>query len=763
MPLRPKTTLLTLGLTAALGIGAVLGMPLWQGYADRRADAARTAAGAALLVGEHARQTLAPADLLARQTRERIAELGLERFVTAPEEWQNTRRLAESLPSVAGIVVLDADGLLVFATSAFPAVVLDLANRPYFPEHRAGAAMVIGPPDALRPWDHAVVTVSHRLEDADGGFAGVVLAAVPVNHLRTVYATPAGQTAVTIALVRDDGVAVLREPETGAAIEPARLAALVDAALTGGGPDGAPEVVSPADGVRRFVAGRRIEGLPLVAVAGVAVSDALAPWRQQVHRSAWLFAGALAGFGLLTAAGWRGITAERDAREHADRAAAFTHTVLDALSTRVAILNADGGIIAANRAWCRFADRLGAPGAAWQPGGNLLALCEVAAGTGWESARSAADGIRAVIAGERDDYVLDHPGPAPEGVRWFNLRVQRAAVADHGSVLAVVSLEDISHVVQTREALLKSQDQVRRSEALYRTIAAGIPNGAVAVFDGDLRFRFADGRGLADLGLEPARIVGRTVGELFGADPGAVLEPLLRSALAGEPGEAEMVYRDRIHRLFAIPLPDAGQTGNAGLLLTQDITRLRRAQQAMESLNHRLAELSATDGLLGIANRRRFDTVLDSEWRRAARTGDPVGLLMVDVDFFKVYNDAYGHLEGDRCLKAIAAAVSAAATRPADLVARYGGEEIAVILPGTGISGARRVAGRIHENIRRLAHPFADSPLGNHVTVSIGAASLIPDNGTPAEALVAAADRALYLAKASGRNRTVEETGAVAA
>ncbi|MGQ9370841.1 diguanylate cyclase domain-containing protein [Azospirillum sp. ST 5-10] len=765
MPLRPKTTLLALGLAATLGVGVLLALDARRGYDAVLRDAARTAGHAALLAEEHALRVLAPADLLVRQTVERVAELGLQRFATSEEEWRRTHRLADALPTVTGVAVIDADGLAVFSTAAFPAVIRDVADRPAVLAHRAGAPLFVGAPEESRAPDGPAVTVSRPLAAAGGGFAGAAVADVAVDQFRAFYRAAADRTPMVIALVRGDGALIVREPAATRVVDPDRLSGQVAAALAAGRNEGLLEAVSPVDGVRRLFAFRGIAGLPLVVVAGIAVDDVLAAWWPEIWRNALLFAGALAGIGLLTAAGLRGMAAETAAHGRVAQDNAFTHDVLDALSTRLAILDAGGNIVATNRAW-RTDSAATSAGAALRDGGNYLAACDSAGGTGSESARAAAEGIRAVIAGERTEYVLDHPAPTAAGMRWHNMRVRRlnAPAADApGQGLVVVSLDDVTHVVEAREALLKSQEEVRRSEALYRTIAANLPNGAVAVFDRDLRFRFADGRGLADIGLEPARIVGRTVGELFDAAACRVLEPLCRDVLSGVQGEGEVAVHDRAYRLFAIPLPDPEDPGGAGLLLMQDITRLRRAQEAMEALNHRLAELSATDGLLGIANRRRFDTVLETEWRRAARTGDPLGMLMVDVDFFKAFNDAYGHLEGDRCLKAIADAVASAATRPADLVARYGGEEIAVILPGTGIAGARRVAQRIHENIRRLNRPFAASPTGDHVTVSIGAAALVPDNGTAAEALVAAADRALYLAKAGGRNRTVEEDGPVAA
>lgn len=188
---------------------------------------------------------------------------------------------------------------------------------------------------------------------------------------------------------------------------------------------------------------------------------------------------------------------------------------------------------------------------------------------------------------------------------------------------------------------------------------------------------------------------------------------------------------------------------------------LAGANTALTELNQRLEALSNIDGLLGIANRRHFDTRLDAEWRRSLREQYPLSLLMIDVDHFKRYNDHYGHPAGDLCLQALARAVGAppALKRPADLLARYGGEELVVLLPDTPEAGAMAVAGEIQRAVARLQLPHADSPVAAVVTVSIGVATQAPKAGCAAAELLAAADSALYCAKAAGRNRFVAHSG----
>ncbi|MCX7150687.1 MAG: bacteriohemerythrin [Rhodocyclales bacterium] len=182
-------------------------------------------------------------------------------------------------------------------------------------------------------------------------------------------------------------------------------------------------------------------------------------------------------------------------------------------------------------------------------------------------------------------------------------------------------------------------------------------------------------------------------------------------------------------------------------------SELAQANQALTGLNHRLEALSNSDGLLGIANRRYFDARLDEEWRRAVREHQSLSLLMIDVDYFKRYNDTYGHQEGDRCLQSVVQAALSAFKRPGDLLARYGGEELVVILPNTELNGAILVAQAIQHELAALHIPHADSAVADVVTVSIGAATMRPDQQKTSAMLVAVADRGLYSAKESGRNR----------
>lgn len=182
------------------------------------------------------------------------------------------------------------------------------------------------------------------------------------------------------------------------------------------------------------------------------------------------------------------------------------------------------------------------------------------------------------------------------------------------------------------------------------------------------------------------------------------------------------------------------------------LTRIKK-QLAQRTQRRYLEALSVTDGLTQIANRRYLDEFLCAEWRRAQREGGNIGLMMVDIDHFKRFNDHYGHPEGDRCLTLVAQCLRNAVQRPRDLVARYGGEEFVLVLPSLQFDGMAVVARRLQNAVSQLAIPHAASPVSTHVTVSIGLAWCEPQADEHWSLLLAAADEALYTAKASGRDQ----------
>jgi diguanylate cyclase (GGDEF)-like protein/PAS domain S-box-containing protein len=189
-----------------------------------------------------------------------------------------------------------------------------------------------------------------------------------------------------------------------------------------------------------------------------------------------------------------------------------------------------------------------------------------------------------------------------------------------------------------------------------------------------------------------------------------------------------------------------------------DISERKKAEQDLMRLHAELEALAVRDALTGVWNRRRFDSILDIEWASARRAGQALSLIVLDVDFFKQYNDRYGHGAGDACLRNVAKAMELAATRPRDMVARIGGEEFAMILPETDADAARKIAERCLRLIGDLQVPHEGSAIGSHVTASLGVGTVTPSAEMKPARFTEAVDKALYKAKQNGRNR-VEEAG----
>ncbi len=192
--------------------------------------------------------------------------------------------------------------------------------------------------------------------------------------------------------------------------------------------------------------------------------------------------------------------------------------------------------------------------------------------------------------------------------------------------------------------------------------------------------------------------------------------------------------------------------------ISETIRTEREIQKVNEKVNEKLKILSVIDGLTQIPNRRRFDEYLELEWKRHYRVKDNISVVLCDIDFFKLYNDNYGHQAGDDCLKKVARAIKNCATRATDLTARYGGEEFVIILPSTDEEGAMAVSEKVRTNVMNLKIDHEKSKVCDHITLSLGVATLFPDNKNSADDLVSMADQALYEAKKNGRNQSSDKS-----
>jgi two-component system chemotaxis family response regulator WspR len=216
------------------------------------------------------------------------------------------------------------------------------------------------------------------------------------------------------------------------------------------------------------------------------------------------------------------------------------------------------------------------------------------------------------------------------------------------------------------------------------------------------------------------------------------------------PEKVELLARIRAHAKSYLAQKERDQAFKA---MSKMQEQLEIMNKELARSNQELQRLSSLDGLTGVANRRQFDDTLEQEWQRALRTNMPLSLIFADIDFFKRYNDHYGHQAGDDTLKRVAYTLARTVHRPADLVSRYGGEEFVMVLPDTTLDGAIAVADKVLNSVRALNIPHENTEGNDRITLSIGVATLNPGDKDTAEKLVEAADKALYRAKGAGRDR----------
>ena len=296
--------------------------------------------------------------------------------------------------------------------------------------------------------------------------------------------------------------------------------------------------------------------------------------------------------------------------------------------------------------------------------------------------------------------------------------------------------------------------QLATSEAHHRLLA-DTATDVIVRLDPDFRHAYVSPSCQEVLGCLPGELIGRPLSDAAAAEDWPLVEAELVAPLAAGQVCARVTYRARWTQAAVAWIESSGRRladGTGYVLVSRDVSARKVLEEQLEDANRRLRVLVRQDGLTGLGNRRHFDDMLGTEYRRAMRVKASLALILVDVDRFKAFNDAYGHPAGDACLRTVSTALAGSLRRAADLAARYGGEEFAVLLPGTDAAGAMATAVRIQEAVRAAAVPHSGSEF-EVVTVSMGVAVLAPGGyGEGPAALVEGADAALYGAKRGGRN-----------
>ncbi|CAN5427200.1 hypothetical protein BH10ACI4_BH10ACI4_22100 [soil metagenome] len=332
--------------------------------------------------------------------------------------------------------------------------------------------------------------------------------------------------------------------------------------------------------------------------------------------------------------------------------------------------------------------------------------------------------------------------------------VSRTAVLQFFIAVSMVMLYVIEVIISESNSL---QLSLRASETRFRLLAE-TSRDVIVLSDLNGTRRYVSPAISELLGWVPDELVGERYSQIVHPDDVSRLEQVLAQCRSGKPYNT-LEYRCRRRdgtylwmeanlRLYTDPSTGA-PVGFVNVV--RDIASRKAAEEQLHRAFTLAESLASIDGLTGLANRRRLDETLDMEWRRAMRNRSPISLLLLDVDHFKSYNDLYGHVKGDACLRQVADRARSVIHRSADLLARYGGEEFVVVLPNTESEGALAIAEQIRQAIEQLNVPHSGNAY-KRVTVSIGCATHSPQLETNSDLLVMAADQALYQAKAGGRN-----------
>jgi len=285
----------------------------------------------------------------------------------------------------------------------------------------------------------------------------------------------------------------------------------------------------------------------------------------------------------------------------------------------------------------------------------------------------------------------------------------------------------------------------------FRIMLDSISNGIIEL-DQNKRIIYTNPAALSFFAMTAEAMLGKNISQLFpvtGDDPMHTMinppDPHKRS----DQQSYQMTIEERILNISVVA---SGASRETQVIIMEDITQGETSKQKLIEANNQLEILARIDGLTSVSNRRHFDDLLPQEWGRMRREKGELALLICDVDYFKPYNDTYGHLEGDTCLRRIAQAIENSLQRPSDIVARYGGDEFVILLPNTNLDGALHLATEIHAQVGQLKIKHKQSPIADWVTVTIGACSGFPDESLPEYKFTWLADKALYEAKLKGRN-----------
>jgi diguanylate cyclase (GGDEF)-like protein/PAS domain S-box-containing protein len=715
-------------LAFAVLVSLAFGVTWRSGERVVEAAQARTQAMARIL-NQHAIKTVDSVDMLLRAVAK---ELGPDPQDMAKRS-ATTSLLAEltrNQPYVRAVRMLNGDSGRELYDFAPGRDISYGAETEVIQAHHSSAegALQIGKPflDPLtRAW---IVSVSRRVTARDGIPGNFVVAHVAIDYFERFYDEVDIGSEGSVTLFRSDGVVLVRRPNGSSHVGRSFAKAELFQEQLPRAPIGTYEAVSSVDGIKRLISYRRVDSLPLVIAVTLAADEIQAAWRQEALRDLAIALGAIAVLVVL------GLILLRLNRQRAETERVLRVT-LDNMDQGLLMFDADDTVQVCNR---RAADLLGLPAdlLASKPRFTDLIAYQRASGE-FDGLPEAASLLEQ--AGQTTPLHGMYERRRPNGTV---LEVRTVRLPGGGAVRTFMD------VTARREA----EASVAESEARYRLLAENATDMIVQA-DLDTTRRYVSPACRELLGYAPEELVGTRPLDAVHPEDLEHYRAILESFTRGHTEQA--VSRQRYRRkdgsfvwteaTFRLIRDGAGQpTGYVAAV--RDISERRQ-------LEEQLRELARTDALTGLFNRRAFEERLEEEWRRALRTGSAFGLLTLDVDFFKQFNDHFGHGAGDACLREVAELLRQD-RRATDFAARTGGEEFALLLPETELAGALVVAEGIRARLEAagIAHP--NSPHGV-VTASIGVAAFRPQVTESVADLLGASDQAMYEAKRTGRNRVV--------
>jgi diguanylate cyclase (GGDEF)-like protein/PAS domain S-box-containing protein len=629
---------------------------------------------------------------------------------------------AATLPQVAGLFIFNETGGWVANSLRTMPKDANNAGRDYFIYHRdhADQSPYIGPPIKSRVSGEWVMTVSRRISRPDGGFAGVVLATIPLSYLRGFHQQLDTGRDGEIAIMRNNGAILARHPFVETALGANASASGLFRAYLNQPKGGLLRERSMVDGVERVYAYRSSGRYPIVALAAVSYEAWFAPWTRDVM----LQGAAALALALIVAVAGAGFVVQQRRNLYLEQRLRGSERRLNDLADNLPLLalRLDAGhrldfYNAASRAWFNVA-----PDANRQPH-----LEEVAGAALYEQWRPM---LERALAGERVEFDCV------------------AMLQGQARSLRMVCMPDRAHDAPAQGILVLGSDitALKASERRLRAIADNTP-AMIAFVDAELRFAYSNGHGSTAAGIDASQMLGRTMEEVYGAAIYSALHLHAQAALAGERVQFECSVEQRgerriLHHNYIPEQDDAGRVIGF-YALTTDVTAFKEAEQ-------KLSRVARFDALTGLPNRSYLNERLSEALQRSDRNGRPLALLRIEIDRFGEINDSLGHLGGDAVLKELAARL-AQSCRSTDMVARLGGNEFVILMEGLAQADeSRLVAGKVVEAMRQ---PFMAAGAAHELAVTVGIA-LRHREATDPDTLLRQAGAALRAAKEKETART---------